>query len=184
VLLQEANMRKAIFLDRDGVINVDIGYLHKIEDLVLTHRLVDALKIFKSLGYLIIIVTNQSGIARRYFTVDQLNLFHDELKDVLAKEIDSNIIDRIYFCPHHPDFNEKCDCRKPRPGMLLEAKNYFNIDMKNSYMVGDKESDMLAGQSAGVDNLVGISDSKSLVGSTIMYQNTYQLAKFLNENSN
>ncbi len=150
-------MKKAVFLDRDGVINVDSGYVSKREDFVFCEGVFDALKSFQKLGYMLIIVTNQSGIGRGYYSEkDFLALsewMNDELKNKGIK------ISKVYYCPHAPDAG--CECRKPKPKMILDAVKEFDIDLKNSVMVGDKLSDMEAGKKAGVARLFLLSDGKS-----------------------
>lgn len=143
-------MQKAIFLDRDGVINVDKGYVYRKEDFEFAPKVFEALKYFQSKGYILIIITNQSGIARGYYLEEEMQSLHSYMQDEFRK---NNIeIKKIYFCPHSP--LENCLCRKPNPKMLLDAKLEFNIDMKNSWVIGDKESDVQAGFNAGVTNLI------------------------------
>jgi D-glycero-D-manno-heptose 1,7-bisphosphate phosphatase len=143
-------MKKAIFLDRDGVINVDTGYVYKIDDFKFFPDVMSTLKYFQKQNYMLFIVTNQSGIARGYFTLEDIEILNEYILNEFKKE---NItISKIYFCPHLPEDN--CACRKPNPKMLLDAQKEFNIDMKNSWMIGDKESDMKAGYNAEIENLV------------------------------
>ena len=141
-------MHKALFLDRDGVINVEKDYLYKIEDFEFIDGIFELCHHFLDQGYLIVVVTNQSGIARKYYTEDEF----DHLTTWMIKEFDKhNIkITKVYFCPHHPDISGECSCRKPKPGMLLEAAKEFSIDLKHSIMVGDKERDIEAGLNAGL----------------------------------
>ena len=141
-------MRKALFLDRDGVINVEINYLYKIEDLEFIDGIFSLCAHYQNLGYIIVVVTNQSGIAREYYSETDFNI----LSSWMMKEFEKYAIEikKVYFCPHHPDISGKCNCRKPNPGMLLEAKKEFNIDLNNSIIIGDKESDIEAGINAGL----------------------------------
>ncbi|QOY51441.1 D-glycero-beta-D-manno-heptose 1,7-bisphosphate 7-phosphatase [Candidatus Sulfurimonas baltica] len=141
-------MTKALFLDRDGVINVEINYLYKIEDFVFIDGIFNLCKYYQNLGYIIIVVTNQSGIARKYYTEDDFNI----LSSWMIKEFARNKIEikKVYFCPHHPTISGECSCRKPHPGMLFNASKEFNIDLKNSIIVGDKERDIEAGLNAGL----------------------------------
>lgn len=141
-------MKKALFLDRDGVINVEKDYLYKIEDFEFIEGIFDLCKFFQAQGYLIIVATNQSGIARNYYSEEDFNI----LTDWMIKEFKKQNIEiaKVYYCPHHPKISGKCDCRKPNPGMFLDAKNEFKIDLKNSVMVGDKERDIEAALNAGV----------------------------------
>ncbi|MDQ1264588.1 MAG: D-glycero-D-manno-heptose 1,7-bisphosphate phosphatase [Campylobacterota bacterium] len=141
-------MNKALFLDRDGVVNVEINYLYKKEDFVFIEGVLGLCKHFQKLGYIIIIVTNQSGIARGYY--DE-NAF-ESLSGWMLNEFSKNGIEikKVYYCPHHPEISGECSCRKPSPGMILEAKDEFNIDLENSILVGDKESDIEAALAAGI----------------------------------
>ena len=143
-------MKKAIFLDRDGVINVDRGYVYKIDDFEFFHDVFSTLKYFQKQNFLIFIVTNQSGIARGYFTHEDFDKLNRYILEEFRKE--GIVISKIYFCPHSPD--ENCECRKPKPKMLLDAMSEFDINMKKSWMIGDKESDMEAGHNAGIKNLI------------------------------
>jgi len=150
--------RKAVFIDRDGVINKEVGYLHKIEDFEFIDGVFDACKHFQTLGYQLIIITNQSGIARGYYPEED---FHTVTKWMIRQfhNQDINILD-VFFCPHGPD--STCECRKPRPGMLLEAQNKHNIDMSNSWMIGDKEADVGAANAAWVDNTILVKSGHSI----------------------
>ncbi len=143
-------MNKAVFLDRDGVINEDRGYVHKIEDFVFIDGIFEKLKKYQNDGYLLIVVTNQSGIGRGYYSEeDFLKLTKYMLDEFEKKGIK---ITKVYHSPYRPEDNAMC--RKPNPGMLLKAKEEFDIDMKNSIMIGDKQSDMQAGKNAGVGKLI------------------------------
>lgn len=143
---------KAVFLDRDGVITVDRGFVHKIEDFALLPGSANAIKSLKKAGYLIIIVTNQSGIGRGYYSEEQFSIFNkhmiDNLDQLGAK------VDAVYYCPHHPDaaiekYRKVCDCRKPEPGMILKAAKELDINTCNSWFIGDRLSDIEAGKKAG-----------------------------------
>lgn len=141
-------MNKALFLDRDGVINKEVNYLHKIQDFVFLDGVFETCKYFQDIGYLIIVVTNQAGIARGMYTEDQFGKLTEWMIEKFEKEGIKNL--KVFFCPHHPDFNKECKCRKPNPKMLLDAKNKYDIDMANSILVGDKNSDILAGINANI----------------------------------
>ena len=157
-------MKKALFLDRDGVINEDKGYVSRVEDFAFCAGVFEALRTFEARGYLLIIVTNQSGIGRGYYTQEAYEI----LTAWMLGEFQKNgvTIAKVYHCPHAPE--EKCECRKPRPGMLKEAIEEFGIDPARSWMVGDKLSDMEAGKNARVEKclLVGLkSEDYPSVGS-------------------
>ena len=141
---------KTIFLDRDGVINKEVNYLHKIDDFEFIGGIFDACLYFQSLGYKIIIITNQSGIARGYYSaIDYEKVTQWMLGQFKQKNI--NILD-IFHCPHGPD--STCDCRKPKPGMFLKAKDKHNTDMEKSWLIGDKEVDVIAANAAGIENTI------------------------------
>jgi len=141
---------KTIFLDRDGVINKEVGYLYKIEDFDFISGVFEACLYFQSLGYQLIIVTNQSGIDRGYYSEEN---FHQVTNWMLEQFRKNNIeILNVFFCPHGPD--STCDCRKPKPGMFNQANNKYDIDMKNSWMIGDKEADIKAANAAGIQHTV------------------------------
>lgn len=148
--------QKAVFLDRDGVINRYVGFLRNIEAFELVDGVPEAIRKINESGYLTIVVTNQPVIARGEVTYHELQEIHNKMETLLGKE--GAYVDGIYFCPHHPDkgfageipeLKIACTCRKPKPGMLLKAAKDFNIDLKESWMIGDSESDMTAGKNAG-----------------------------------
>ncbi|HBO37114.1 MAG TPA: D-glycero-beta-D-manno-heptose-1,7-bisphosphate 7-phosphatase [Pasteurellaceae bacterium] len=145
-------MKKAIFLDRDGTLNIDHGYVHEIDDFQFIDGSIEALKKLKEMDYLLVLVTNQSGIARGYFSEKQFLALTEWMDWSLAdRGID---LDGIYYCPHHVDglgeYKQDCDCRKPKSGMLLKAIKELNIDPTQSFMVGDKIEDLQAGIGAKV----------------------------------
>ena len=150
------NKQKAIFLDRDGTINKYVGFLRKEEEFDLLPGVAEAVKKINQSGYLAIVVTNQPVIARGEVTFEGLETIHNKMEPLLGKE--GAYLDAIYFCPHHPhsgyegevkELKIDCDCRKPKPGMLLKAAEDLNIDLSQSYMVGDGENDIKAGKAAG-----------------------------------
>ena len=129
---------KAVFLDRDGTINKEVDHLTDIKDLSIFPYAAEAIKKFKSMGFLIIIITNQSVVGRGYVSIEQLDEINRELINRLKKQ--GAIIDDIFYCPHHPD--EGCDCRKPLPGLIKKAIDKYDIEIKNSFMIGDNISDI------------------------------------------
>lgn len=150
------NKQKAIFLDRDGTINKYVGFLRNIDDFELLPGVAEAIKKINASGYLAIVATNQPVLARGEVTFKQLDEIHNKMETLLGQE--GAYLDAIYFCPHHPDkgfegevpeLKIDCDCRKPKPGMLLKAAEDFNIDLTSSWMVGDGKHDIGAGKNAG-----------------------------------
>jgi D-glycero-D-manno-heptose 1,7-bisphosphate phosphatase len=141
---------KTIFLDRDGVINKEVGYLHKIEDFNFINGVFEACVYIQSLGYQLIIVTNQSGIDRGYYNEED---FHKMTNWMLKQFRENNVeILDVFFCPHGPE--STCDCRKPKPGMFNKANDKYDIDMRNSWMIGDKEADIEAANAAEIPNTI------------------------------
>ena len=157
-------MNKAIFLDRDGTLNIDYGYVHEIDNFKFIDGAIDALRELKKMGYMLVLVTNQSGIARGYFSEDQF-LQLTEWMDWSLAEQDVDL-DGIYYCPHHPEgkgeYKEDCDCRKPKSGMLLQAIKELKIDPTQSIMVGDKVEDLKAGIGAKVKMNVLVRTGKTV----------------------
>ena len=139
-------MNKAIFLDRDGTIIIDKSYMHDVGDIELIDNVVKALRLFKQLGFLLVVITNQSGIGRGYYSLKEAEVFNGVLNDILEKK--GCKIDSIYMCPHTPQ--DACQCRKPSPYMVNLAIKEMNIDPLKSYMFGDKDSDVECGIRAGV----------------------------------
>ena len=141
-------MNKALFLDRDGVINIDKGHVYLSEQFEFTPGIFDLCRKYASEGYLIIIVTNQAGIAKGIYTAKDYNMLTGWMLDQFLKE--GIKISKVYHCPHHPDVTGICDCRKPAPGMILNAVRDFDLDIKECTLIGDKESDLEAGRRAGI----------------------------------
>ncbi len=140
--------KAALFLDRDGVINVEKNYLYRREDFEFIDGIFDLCRYFQNKGYSIVVVTNQSGICRGYYSEEDFAKLTKWMEGEFAKE--GIHIAKTYHCPHHPDFTGSCSCRKPKPGMFLQAKQELGIDMENSVVVGDKQSDLEAAKRAGV----------------------------------
>ena len=141
---------KTIFLDRDGVINHEVGYLHKIDDFQFIDGVFEACLYFQSLNFKIVVITNQSGIGRGYYNEIDFHQVNNWMLDQF-KLRGINILD-VFFCPHRPE--DACECRKPKPGMLLKAKQKHDIDMNYSWMIGDKESDVKAANAAGISQTI------------------------------
>jgi D,D-heptose 1,7-bisphosphate phosphatase len=145
-------MRRAVFLDRDGTLNPDPGYISNPDDFNLFPGVPQALARLKKAGYLLILITNQSGIARGLVSREQLELVHQKLQSLLAAA--DATLDAIYFCPHHPDYPlngiAACECRKPQPGMICQAMKDFDIDLAGSYVIGDRSKDIQIAINAGV----------------------------------
>ena len=137
----------AAFLDRDGVINAEVNYLHEPDKVVILPGVAEALRMIRERGYRVIVVTNQAGVAKGYYGESDIDAVHRRIDEILAAE--GAKVDEYFYCPHHPQFTGECDCRKPSPGMLLEAAEKFGIDCAGSFMVGDRLSDVEAGVRAG-----------------------------------
>lgn len=157
-------MKKALFLDRDGIINVDHGYVYKIEEFEFMPKIFDLCKLAVEKGYLIIVITNQSGIGRGKYT----ELDFEKLTKWMNEQfsINSIYITDVFYCPHHPEkaidhYLKTCDCRKPAPGLINQAVSKYQIDVNKSVFIGDKQSDMLAAESAGVKTRVLFSNNTS-----------------------
>ena len=153
----------AVFLDRDGVINQDTGYVSCIDDFHFIDGAIEALQLLKKKGYSLVVVTNQSGIARGYYSEEQFMQLTEWMDWSLAdRDVE---LDGIYYCPHHPqgtveEYRQVCDCRKPHPGMFISARDFLHIDMAASYMVGDKIEDMQAAAAANVGTKVLVRTGK------------------------
>jgi D-glycero-D-manno-heptose 1,7-bisphosphate phosphatase len=146
---------KALFIDRDGVINLDSGYTYKIDDFRFCDGIFETLAFFQSKDFKLIIITNQSGIARGLYREEDFDIL---MKWVVKKFRDNGIvIDDVYHCPHSP--NDNCDCRKPKTGMLKSAIEKLNLDINKCYLIGDKDSDIEAGINIGIDNNIMIGNS-------------------------
>ncbi len=147
----------AIFLDRDGTINEDVNFLSSPEQLVLIENSAEAIREANELGLKVIVFTNQSGIARGYFTEEDLHKIHKRLDELLAER--GAKIDAYYYCPHHPtkgegEYKIECECRKPKDGMLQRASREQNIDLKKSFVIGDRCIDVQAGKTAGATTIL------------------------------
>lgn len=149
---------KAVFFDRDGIINKDIGYVYKQEDFEFQDGIFDLLKFCKERGYLLLVVTNQSGIGRGFYTLEDFK----KLSSYMQSQVQARLgfkFDSIYFCPHSPD--EECECRKPKSAMIEQAKKDYNVNLDESFIIGDKITDMQAGQEGGIRHKLFVSKAFS-----------------------
>jgi len=149
------SVRRAAFIDRDGVINVDRAYVHRREDFEFVSGVFEAARELRRLGFFLVVVTNQSGIGRGIYTQPEFDALTDWMKQQFA--VERAPIDAVYFCPHHPvdavdAYRRVCDCRKPAPGMLLSAGRDLDLDLRSSVMFGDRVSDLEAALAAGVEH--------------------------------
>ncbi len=148
---------KAVFIDRDGTLNEEMGYINHISRFRLYPFIPEALKVLKECGYKLIVVTNQAGIAKGYFTEQLLKEVHEYMQSKLAES--SVELNAVYYCPHHPDaeieeFKKNCSCRKPNPGMIEKAQLNFNIDLSMSFMIGDRYKDVIFGKQFGLKTIM------------------------------
>lgn len=141
--------KRALFLDRDGVVNIEKNYLYKEEDFEFMDGIFELCRFYTQKGYLIFIVTNQSGIARGYYSEYDFEVLTHWMENKFLQE--GIVISHTYHCPHHPLLSGECECRKPKPGMLTQAQKDFGIRMNNSIMIGDKERDIEAALNAGIE---------------------------------
>ncbi len=141
-------MRKALFIDRDGVINIDKVHVCRIDQFEFTEGIFDLCRKYSESGYLIVIITNQAGIAKGLYEENDFRI----LMSWVVKEFEDHgvKIEKVYHCPHHPEFTGPCNCRKPEPGMILSAIRELNLQIKECVLIGDKESDIEAGRRAGI----------------------------------
>lgn len=145
-------MQKAIFLDRDGVVNVEKDYVCKIEEFEFIEGLFETLKEFQKLGYLLFIITNQSGIGRGYYSIEDFKVLTTWMLNEFKKQ---NIeIAQVEFCPHSPD--EVCECRKPKAGMIKNILKNFDVDLEHSWLIGDKDSDIACAKNANIKNTIQV----------------------------
>jgi D-glycero-D-manno-heptose 1,7-bisphosphate phosphatase len=168
---------KSIFLDRDGVVNKELNYLYQIEKFEFIEGIFEACRHFQDLDYKIIIFTNQSGIFRGYYSEEQYQKLTKWMLSQFKKN-KINILD-IFYCPHGP--KSLCNCRKPKPGMLIEAKEKYEIDMKNSWVVGDKETDIGAANSAGIKNTILVRNSYKVDASSSNAKHIVDSIKHINQ---
>jgi histidinol-phosphate phosphatase family protein len=181
-------MERAVFLDRDGVIIEDVGYLNECGRIKFLPRASEAIKLLNENGFKVIVVTNQSGVARGYFTEETVKEINRNICESLAKQ--GAFIDKIYYCPHHvegtvSEYVKDCHCRKPSPGMIEEATREFGIDVENSFVVGDKFCDIEAGRRVGCKTILLASGSslskeeETTLMSTHVASDLYEAVKWL-----
>ncbi len=152
-------MNRAVFLDRDGTIARDVHYCRRSEDFEILPTVPEAIRLLNENGFKVVVITNQSGIARGYFTEETLAQIHQKMADELAKY--GAWVDAIYYCPHHPD--DGCQCRKPKTALFLKAAGEHNIDLKSSYVVGDMQMDIDAGKALGCKTVLVTTAPQSLI---------------------
>ncbi|MFX1408986.1 MAG: D-glycero-beta-D-manno-heptose 1,7-bisphosphate 7-phosphatase [Promethearchaeota archaeon] len=178
------NKNRAIFLDRDGVINKEVSYLSNPDYFEFIPGSIEALKILKQKGFLLIVITNQAGIARGFFSEETLKQIHKKMRSILIQN--GLYLDDIFYCPHHPDFTGVCDCRKPNPGMILKAQKKYNIDLQASFIVGDTLIDIETGKLVNCKTILvltgyGTKESKKIdsIKPDFIYENLLEFAKNL-----
>lgn len=170
--------KKALFLDRDGIINVDYGYVHKIEDFQFTQNIFKLLHFFKKQNYIFFIITNQSGIGRGYYTLKDFDILTTwMLKRFKEQNID---VESVKLCPHSPQ--ELCNCRKPKAGMIEQIVENYDIDFKNSWMIGDKQSDIDLAYNANIGHTIAIGDSV-IEGYEYHFETIFECYNFLSLNT-
>lgn len=152
-------MKKAVFLDRDGTINIDVGYLGEPEGLVFIRGAKEGVRLLKKKGFLVFIVTNQSGVGRGYFSLESLKSINEKMLHEFGKN--RIHIDGIYYCPHHP--RERCKCRKPQPKIVKDIAKRFKINLERSYFIGDKLIDVQTGKNAGCRTVLINADTSCLI---------------------
>lgn len=182
---------RAIFLDRDGVVNKEKNYVHKFENFELVPNALKGLKRIDFENYLVLILTNQAGIAKGYYTKEEFKEFDRQMKDFLSEK--GINIAKTYFCPHHSEakikkFKKKCSCRKPGIGMLKKAEEEFNLNLSHSYLIGDKTSDILAGKRAGcatilVETGYGGEDELFSIEPDFVVPDLYEAVRLINKSN-
>jgi len=167
---------RAVFLDRDGTMAKDVPYCSRPENFKLFPDTAKAIKLLSEYGFKVIVITNQSGIARGYFTEEALDKIHDKMQRMLAEE--GTCVNGIYFCPHHPEDN--CDCRKPKPKLILQAARDFDIDLKQSFVVGDLQTDIEMSKAVGCSTvLISRENNYRQIEPDCIANNLLQVAKWI-----
>ena len=173
-------MNKAVFLDRDGTINIDYGYVHKIKDFIFIPKAIEALRLLEKSEYKIVIITSQSGIGRNYYTEQEFLVLNEYMKDELGKN--GVRVDGVYYCPHAPEGG--CECRKPKTKMLEDAAKDLGIDLNQSYVVGDKTADIKMGEDAGCKAILvktgkGGKDSKYSINPDFVAEDLFRAVEWI-----
>ncbi len=153
-------MNRTVFIDRDGTISRDVPYCRRPEDFELLPGVAEGIRLLNEHGFKVVVITNQSGIARGYFTEEMLAEIHDTMRSELAKY--GAHLDAIYYCPHHPDSH--CSCRKPQPAMLLRAAQELDLDLSHSYVIGDSDMDIQVGKTAGCKTILVLESAEAETG--------------------
>ena len=167
--------KKALFLDRDGIINIDHGYVCRVEDFEFVDGIFEFIKLFLNNGFLLFIVTNQSGIGRGYYSEDNfLNLTEWMLKEFKKEKI---FVEDVFYCPHSPE--EKCKCRKPQIGMLKQALEKHTIDLNSSFMIGDKQSDIDFAINSEIKNSIYVGDNSHIKNYTYSFKSIIEAKNYL-----
>lgn len=176
--------KAAVFLDRDGTLNVEKEYLHRWEDWEWIPGAIDAIRRLNEAGFLVIVTTNQSGIARGYYTEADVLALHQRVDEDLTRH--GARIDAYYYCPHHPQYGENrdCVCRKPEPGMLLQAAREHDIDLSRSYMIGDKAADVEAALAVDAIPILvltgyGVEEQKNVPPATVIVQDVGRAVEWI-----
>ncbi len=166
--------KPALFLDRDGIINIDYGYVSKVENFKFIDAIFELIKLFQNRGYYIFIVTNQSGIGRKYYSLEDFKV----LTNYMLNEFEKGgiKIDKVEFCPHAPELN--CNCRKPKCGMVENILKEFNINLKNSWLIGDKQSDIDLSKNCNIKNSIAIGN-RDIIGATYSFKTIFEAYNFL-----
>jgi len=182
-----ASLARAVFIDRDGTINVERDYLFRPEEFVFVPGAPDAIRLLREAGFRVVVVTNQSGIARGYYDEAAMHRLHRHMDELLARE--GAAVDAYYHCPHHPDgtvdaYRTVCDCRKPLPGMLEQAARELHLDLAASYIIGDKLADVEAGRAAGcrpvlVETGYGVTEKLKLTTDVPVFASIVEAARWI-----
>ena len=169
--------KRALFLDRDGIINIDHGYVYKVEDFKFVEGIFELVRLFTDAGYLIFVVTNQSGIGRGYYTEKDFTILTELMKEKFLK---NNIkIEEVYYCPHAPEVG--CICRKPQTGMINKALENYDIDLYQSWMIGDKQSDIALATNAGIGKSIYIGN-KNIPNTTHTFFSINEAKSYFQDN--